>query len=962
MLSLLLARIGYAQDAGVLRFADDRPAFVVRDDVPRQAVRPAAAAYDVIALRVEFQPDDSRFTTGDGTFEGDLFSGLDPVVDPLPHDADYFEARLAFLHNYIARVSSGRTDVRTHLLPGVVRMPETMAAYSPTGPESDSDEELRKLARLVADAWKQADASIDFNAAGFDPSTTAFVLFHAGVGRDIELIGTTLDKTPEDLPSLFFGEGTLERLLPGESVRFGGLDVDHTILLPRTETRRGENFITDEPFLAEFSVNGMLAATFFSYLGVPDLFNTDSGESGIGPFGLMDPLGIFAFNGLFPPEPGAWTKQYLGWSDQEVVDGAEPHEVMLRAASFPDASPQFRIPVSDGEYFLVENRHRDLHADGLRLTVWRDGEIVEDHFDNHSTGFSRFDISGFAGGVVVDASNFDWALPGGLDEDGNELNGGILIWHVDERRLLDRLADNRVNADPNDRAIDVKEADGSQDIGFPSAGDFGPQTHLGSPFDFYFRDNPIRAVTRSGREIRLYQNRFGPDTTPSSDTRAGGPSFVVLEDFSAAAAEMSLTYRLEEASGLRPDDWLGGIDLGVTAGRGSSVVYDGGERLFVYAVQPDASGVIVSVDVSTGETIVLTEHATARPALLSTGEPVFIVRDGNGLSLRHGSASISLPGAEIPNTESRPVVVEQGGGTTVLVVDGGSDLWAIDLSAGRSGRIATDVRTITALDDGRLLAVGSRRAAIHRLDGSVEASWDDIMHGDSCGDVVAGSDRDGLLAAFACANEEEVVLFGEGESRLVSLSSRPEIDGGLVPALALADLEGKGRLAVLAAVGQQVVALERSGAMAVGLPLSVPSSLSAEPLVFHRGGSTYLLVAEEDGTIHTLTPGDPLGRMAGTPLPAGFRTLATPLIFDDLIVALSAGGRLSAWRMDESAIVLWGQRFGGSANSFFPNVGSAEPPIPEESFFLIDSETYNWPNPIRESGTYVRVMTTRDAT
>lgn len=47
--------------------------------------RPAAGIYDVVALRIEFQPDTSRFTTGDGTFEGPLYDGLEPSIDPLPH-------------------------------------------------------------------------------------------------------------------------------------------------------------------------------------------------------------------------------------------------------------------------------------------------------------------------------------------------------------------------------------------------------------------------------------------------------------------------------------------------------------------------------------------------------------------------------------------------------------------------------------------------------------------------------------------------------------------------------------------------------------------------------------------------------------------------------------------------------------------------------------------------------------
>ena len=56
------------------------------------------------------------------------------------------------------------------------------------------------------------------------------------------------------------------------------------MVIPETESRLGHNFITREDFVAEFSINGFLAASFFSYLGVPDLFNAETGESAIGPW------------------------------------------------------------------------------------------------------------------------------------------------------------------------------------------------------------------------------------------------------------------------------------------------------------------------------------------------------------------------------------------------------------------------------------------------------------------------------------------------------------------------------------------------------------------------------------------------------------------------------------------------------------------------------------------------------
>ncbi|MEM1272123.1 MAG: hypothetical protein AAGI08_18910, partial [Bacteroidota bacterium] len=276
----------------------------------QQITRPAPAVVDVVALRVEFQADTTRFTTGTGRFDEEIYGGLEATIDPLPHDAGYFEAHLRYLEGYVDRVSGGQTVVRTHLVPEIIEVSEVMGAYAPTGPNSESDEETAKLARLVEEAWALADQQSSFETAGFDPATTFFVLFHAGAGRDVELIGTTLDKTPEDIPSLYFDQRALTRLIPSSTVQFKGLPVTNTAVLPETESRLGFDFISDQAFLLELSTNGLLAASFFNYLGVPDLFDTSEGQSAIGPYGLMDPLGIFAYNGLFAPEPSAWTKLF----------------------------------------------------------------------------------------------------------------------------------------------------------------------------------------------------------------------------------------------------------------------------------------------------------------------------------------------------------------------------------------------------------------------------------------------------------------------------------------------------------------------------------------------------------------------------------------------------------------------------------------------------------------------------
>ncbi len=506
---------------------------------------PASNFYDVVALRVEFQPDTTRFTTGDGTFSDNLWKGLTPKIDPLPHDAGYFQSHLTFLETYIARVSDGKTSIRTHLIPEIVRVSKQMGAYAPIGKTSDSEAERQKLAALVKEAWQLADVQSNFDMAGMDPQRTLFLLFHAGAGRDIELVGTTLLKTPQDLPSLFFNQSTLAKLTGG-NIRFKGFEVNHTAIVPETETRLGYDSFAQKNFLVEVSINGLMAASFLNYLGVPDLFDTITGKTAIGSFCVMDGEGIFAYNGLFPPEPSAWVKYYLGWTVPRLLlpEYDKPQEVVLRQVGDPSTSDVIKIPLSNTEYYLVENRQRDAEGDGIRLQIRRpDGQIITQTFTNRSQAFTRTDQSGISSGTVIGVDNYDWALPGGVDRVGQDRMGGILVWHIDETVLNAKLGDNRVNVDAQHRGVDLEEADGAQDIGVASfpCNDSGDNNLLrGSYDDFWFLNNPVNCVIdAAAKPIGLYNNQLGPTTFPNTGTNSGAKTGVQLFDFSVTGAQMT---------------------------------------------------------------------------------------------------------------------------------------------------------------------------------------------------------------------------------------------------------------------------------------------------------------------------------------------------------------------------------------------------------------------------------------
>ncbi len=527
-------------------------------------------SFKVVAILVQFQEDSDPLTSGNGLFDlsdkyYDPSTGKDTVIDSPPYDSSYFADHLKFLQNYFYKSSKGKLNMTYDLFGQVINLPNKMQAYSPQRNESNI-----KLGNLFQDSWARADSFINFT--NYDLSKTAFVIFHAGVGRDVDLSSIYgFDPTPYDIPSVYLGLKNLQEFYGSSYNGFltsDGVYIDNSLIIPSTELR--ELQLSGGNYLLELGMNGILAASFGSYLGLPDLFNTSSGKTAIGRFGLMDGQSIFSYNGIFPPEPSAWEKTYLGWVDPVVVSsGSKTFNIPTSSKSIQRDSTIYKVLISTQEYFLIENKNRDPENNGQTIYSHnRDSNYVNNYPQDLANGF--YYSSGqtslyLLDGNVTDVETFDWSLPGLINAENN-YRGGILVWHIDENVINARISSNTINNDINHKGVDLEEAKGAQEIGVTYNTFFGPVTGDGTPVDYWF--NGYHEVPSS-----IYKNEFTPTSIPNSLSYSLANNNILITGFSGIDTLMTFNVSVggTQLSPISSFPKFVGID---TSGNSQAIAFD----------------------------------------------------------------------------------------------------------------------------------------------------------------------------------------------------------------------------------------------------------------------------------------------------------------------------------------------------------------------------------------------------
>lgn len=970
LLTLLLCQTAFSQTPNLkLRPGgiSDRPLLKIGSPAERlragATVKAVAAdTVRILAIRVDFPADDNPLTTGNGKFI--LTAADEATIDPPPHNRTYFEHQLLALANYFRTVSNGQLVIEFEVFPedlnGAVTVSQQMSFYSPT-----RDEELldQRLSELFAEGFQLADASGVIDFSQFD----SFILFHAGVGLDFAF---DFDPTPQDIPSVFLDFATLREKLgnndpnyPGIPVNGGAGFIRDGIILPETQSQEG----------FEIGLLGTAAIMFGHQLGLPNLFNTDNGRSGIGVFGLMD-QGSGNFFGLLPAEPCAWSKVFLGWATPIEIRNGEN----LSAAAPRSPAPQkiYKIPINSNEYFLIENRHRDANNDNVAIGRDAAGARVEFHWDQQGQRL----IAAAPVGVITQVNEYDFGLPG----------SGILIWHIDEAVIRETFAENRVNADPDRRGVDLEEADGAQDIGqlygFLSA---GAGSENGVTEDMFWASNEINTLVNNSQVVE-----FTPNTKPNSRSNSGANTHIEIGNFSEPGEVMTFSVR-EQISKTGFPQFVGESGTLTNSPIMADLDGDGAREIIwgsnlsarVLVWKSDGSKLIPNSEVASRQKIngaieslplaVFAEPAgnfCFSPAVAELNQQRFVVLatdqasvvyfpedlDGNG----RADQLFSVQNGETFSTH--PMVIQKSGEFKIIVGAASGRIFSIDHNGSSSELAQVTSHTISgfAWYFPDRIVFNTKQGAVGLLAEDGGVLWQTSTNRASSRTPVVGDlDKDGALDIIHISDDGVIHVFDQNGGALTGFPRATNVS----PAshIGLADLNGDVFVEMALMADNKIYAFNRFGFLAEGFPIAISSSpasaiLSSPVLAdINRDGRAELFSGANENRIAAFQAAGAM--LPEFPLSTGAAVNST-IVLSDIendgaldIAAAADDGFLYVWGLQRDfnpGDIPWGEFLANSQHTNF-YVDERTPPAPAGDLLPANS-VYNYPNPTEGDRTTIR--------
>lgn len=894
----------------------------------------------ILAIMVEFQYSKDATTTGNGIFDSIYTKDYgQTILDPLPHNKDYFEAHLQFAKNYYSKVSNGKLTVEYEVLPTVIKVSKNMKSYSPPIQSSD----FSAMTELISEAWTLAGTqfpNFDFNKFNL------FTIFHAGVGRDVIMPGSIGNE--RDLPSVYLGLNSLRNYLGAsfDGFNVGNTKITNSIILPQTQNRELETF--SGKYLVQLTFNGLLVSSIASFLGLPDLFDTKTGLSAIGKFGLMDGQSIFAYNGLYPPQPSAWEKIALGWETPIIIEKADGvFNLKTKEIASPLDTVIIKVPINESEYFLIENRRRDAKSNGSELTVWNNGSISKKIFDRDTTGYYSFLVDSVSG-VVIDVDEFDWAIPG----------NGIVIWHIDEKIISEKWASNEINANKDLRGVDVEEADGIQDIGRQFQTIFGDiVVGEGSYEDFWFQKN----------DAKLYKNVFDDKSTPNTSSNSGGKSLVSFSEFSDSANVMSFRISFGDLS-VKP---LFNYSTNLTGELKELKVFTKAQTDYYAYRENDNVKIVSSKDKSV---ISLNNFSEKEFSLFNQGNNTFVVGVKgsivNYFLMNDTIATFTHDYGEV--FSSAPSIIKNISEQAKIYLGTESGkLLQIDLntvSASFNGLLNSQSLSSQPIKSVSLNGNNFGVIAQRVLPNSENSSYE---YYDNSGNSFTGVGEVIQFSSTKNNSGEDVIILLLNKNRFniyVNGKLETTIDSkwGSVNSFGIGDLKNDGNNYIVFTANNNLIAMNINGVIADNFPFELNDAnkfLNPIRIADFTGDSKAEVIAQVDnGNLYSVDGTS--GKITkGFPIAIDVSTFHTGNFFEhenkSAFANFSQSGNLSSWIISDSrGSFYWNGNSGCNQNTNF--VASASVASWINSFFP-KNKAYNYPNPVYESETFIRYFISEDS-
>ncbi len=243
-----------------------------------------------------------------------------------------------------------------------------------------------RAARLAKELAQKADSLINY--AEFDNNgdgyVDCFTCLHSGFGYEESGSGADIHSHSWSFTLAGVGEYTTndpDPNNPGQYIKIDG-------------------YVCDPERSNYANIGTMVSIGVFCHewghaLGLPDLYDTDGGGSGLGAWCLMS-TGSWGGNNASPWKPShmcSWAKMDLGWLNPTAIRSNDFYslpDVENNAKAFWLISRQRTFK----EYFLVENRQKK----GFDTTLYNSGLLVY-HIDDSVIGARRTENKVNAGGV-----------------------------------------------------------------------------------------------------------------------------------------------------------------------------------------------------------------------------------------------------------------------------------------------------------------------------------------------------------------------------------------------------------------------------------------------------------------------------------------------------------------------------------------------------------------------------------